>query len=400
MLRELLALAYIVVADHSSPEARGRMMGTISFVWGLASILGPALGGFVIAWLSWRWIFYINLPLGSLALLGIYLFLKDTRLKKQEAPIDVLGATTLCISVLSLLVACMLGGRSLPWVSAEMGTLGLVTLLSGGAFVLAEKRAREPILDLMFFAVRGFSMGNASAFFSSVAVFSLSAFAPIFIQGALGRPPAQLGITMVFLSLAWSLGAFLCGRIVNRRRERILSILGSAMLACGSGWMLLFSPDTTLLEFSAALALAGMGMGFVSISTLLAVQNSLDESDLGIATSSQQFSRTLGGTIGIGVCGSLVSLHLGRALESLRSSGGDMGRVPEELAAQISRNMESLLDPGFQQMISPQVLGVLQGAVTAGVRMVFWCTLAASLVSLLFCLRLPASAPGPKERIP
>lgn len=388
------ALAYIVVSDHSPPEMRGKMMGLISFVWGLASILGPALGGLVITWLSWRWLFYINLPLGTLALLGILFCLRESRAKKSEAPVDFLGAATLSAAVMALLTACMLGGRNYPWLSPQIAGLLVLTALAGAGFIHTEKRAAEPILDLKFFRVRGFSMANGSAFFSSVSIFSLSAYAPLYIQGALGKTPAQLGITMVSLSLAWSVGAFLCGRLINRQREKPLSVGGSLMLAASSGWMLLFTPATTLATCAAALAVAGLGMGFVSISTLLAVQNSLDESHLGIATSSQQFARTLGGTIGIGICGSVVSLHLGKTL-SLLSGASEHSQVPAEVAARLSRNVESLFDPQFQTGLPESALQVLRQAVGSGVEMVFWGTLAASLLSLVFCLLLePYPAPG------
>jgi EmrB/QacA subfamily drug resistance transporter len=388
------ALAYIVVSDHSPPEMRGKMMGIISFVWGLASILGPALGGFVITWLSWRWLFYINLPLGTLALLGILFCLRESRAKKSEAPIDFLGAATLSAAVMALLTACMLGGRNVPWLSPEIAGLFLVTALAGAGFIHAERRAVEPILDLKFFRVRGFSMANGSAFFSSVSIFSLSAYAPLYIQGALGKTPAQLGITMVSLSLAWSVGAFLCGRLVNPQREKPLSIAGSFMLAASSGWMLLFTPSTTLTTCAAALALAGLGMGFVSISTLMAVQNSLDESNLGIATSSQQFARTLGGTIGIGICGSVVSLHLGKTLSHL-TGPLQYSEIPAEAADRLSRNVESLFDPQFQMGLPESALQTLRDAVGNGVEMVFWGTLAASLLSLVFCLLLrPYPTPG------
>ncbi|MCU0588139.1 MAG: MFS transporter [Syntrophobacteraceae bacterium] len=390
------ALAYIVVSDHSAPRERGKMMGLISFVWGLASILGPALGGFLITWLSWRWIFYINLPLGALALLGILLFLRDTRAKKPEAPIDYLGTALLSTSVIALLVACMMGGRSYPWLSLEMAGLALLTLGSGMAFLWTEGRAREPLLDLRFFRSRGFSTANASAFFSSVAIFSLAAYTPLYIQGALGKTPAELGITMVSLSLAWSVGAFVCGRLVSRRREKPLSIVGSLMLASASVWMLLFTASTSLVECSAALALAGAGMGLVSISTLLVVQNSLDESNLGVSTSAQQFSRTLGGTIGIGICGSLVSLQLGRAMSELSRSPLSH-EIPHDLGVRLSQNIESLLDPHFQQTLSTDVLGALQGAVGRGVEMVFACTLGASILSLVFCLLLPSWRPAPMD---
>jgi EmrB/QacA subfamily drug resistance transporter len=382
------ALAYIVVADLSSPETRGKMMGLISFVWGVASILGPALGGFIVTYFSWRWIFYINLPLGGAALLGIVLFLKETREKTRGASIDYFGVLALSMAVLALLIAFMLGGRSYPWFSVEIAALFGVSIVAAGGFYYAEKWAKEPVLALEFFRVRGFSLANASAFFSSFAIFSLSAFSPLFIQGALGKTPAQLGFAMVSLSLSWSIGAFVCGQLVNRRREKPLSILGSLVLAASTALMLTFSSATSLPLYSMALALAGLGMGFVSITTLLVVQNSLASSNLGVATSSQQFARTLGGTIGIGISGSMVTMHLAGILGTLMQSAAG-GEIPASLAARLMQSIESLFQPETQQLLSASVLKALQEAVGSGVEMVFWGSLVASLLSLLLCCLLP-----------
>lgn len=382
------ALAYIVVADISAPEARGKMMGLISFVWGVAGIMGPALGGFMVDALSWRWIFMINLPLGGAALLGVLLYLKDTREKRREASIDYLGAMTLSVAVLALLIAFMLGGRKYPWLSMETAGLFVLTLLAACSFYYAEKWAKEPILALEFFRIRGFSMANASAFFSSFAIFSLSAFSPLFIQGALGKSPAQLGLTMVPLTLAWSVGAAACGQLINRRREKSLSILGSIMLVAGTGWMLTFSASTSLAACSSALALAGLGMGFVSITTLLVVQNSLASTNLGVATSSQQFARTLGGTIGIGMSGSLVTAHLTQVLAGL-SESSIHGEHSVSLATHLGESVESIFQPEFQSTLPPAILRILQEAVGSGVDTVFWGALIASALSLLFCCLLP-----------
>jgi EmrB/QacA subfamily drug resistance transporter len=385
------ALAYIVVADLSPPETRGKMMGLISFVWGAASIIGPALGGLVVTYFSWRWIFYVNLPLGALALLGIALFLRDTREKKPGAAMDYLGALTLSVAVLALLMAFMLGGRSTPWLSFEITGLLGVTMVAAWGFYHAEKRAKEPVLAMEFFRVRGFSAANASAFFSSFAIFSLSAFVPLYIQGALGKTPAQLGIAMVPLSLSWSVGALVCGRVVNRQREKSLSILGSILLAASTVWMLSFSGSTSLSLCSAALALAGLGMGFVSITTLLVVQNSLKASNLGVATSSQQFARTLGGTIGIGISGSLVTVHLTTVLDALRTSS-IAGEMPASLATHLSQSIESLFQPEVQNLLSAVLLKSLREAVGGGVEMVFGISLVAALLSLLCCFLLPPVA--------
>jgi MFS family permease len=382
------ALAYVVVADIAAPEKRAKMMGLISFVWGVASILGPALGGLIVSALSWRWIFYLNLPLGCTALLAILLYLKEARVKQSHPSLDFLGALTLSVAVLALLTVFLLGGRSYPWCSWEIAGLALMALGGGIGFYLAEKRAKDPILALGFFRNLEFSLANGSAFFGSWAIFSLSAYSPLFIQGVLDRSPAELGIAMVPLSLGWSVGALLCGQSVTREREKPYSIFGSVLLAIATALAVTYSPTTSLIVFSATLAIAGIGMGIVSVATLLMVQNSLDAANLGVATSSQQFARTLGGTIGIGISGSLATANLAKGLESLLASS-DPTLVPSSIIQNLLANVEGILQPEIQAGLSPMVQKTLQEAVEKGVRMVFWSALAASLISFLCCLWVP-----------
>lgn len=382
------ALAYIVVADISAPEQRGKMMGLISFVWGVASVLGPAVGGFIVAYFSWRWIFYINIPLGGLALCGIVFYLTDLREKKQEVCIDFWGATALSIFILAVLVVFMVGGRTYDWVSPQILVLLLIAAVSGLLFYHVERRAREPILNLNFFRVRGFSMANGAAFFSSFAVFSLSAYVPLFIQGALGKTPAQLGIAMIPLSLGWSGGALLCGQLINRSREKPFSLFGAFLLLAGSGALLTFSTATPLFVCSAVLAVAGLGMGFVSIGTLLMVQNSLGTSDLGVATSSHQFARTLGGTIGIGASGGLVTVYLTKNLEGMMS-GASHGELLPSIFTNLAENIQGLFQPEMQAILSAGLQRSLQEAVAAGVETVFWISTAAALISLVLSFLLP-----------
>jgi len=383
------ALAYIVVADLSPVEKRAKWMGFISFVWGIASILGPALGGFIVACMSWRWIFFLNVPIGALALLGIFLFMRDARETRTQADIDYAGALTLVLSVLALLLAFMLGGRTYSWLSVEI--LALLAVAVGGAvgFCIAEKSASDPILRLSFFGNSGFSMANASAFFSSFAIFSLSSYSPLFIQGGMGKSPAQLGLAMVPLSLAWSLGAIVCGQLVGPKTEKPFALAGSFLLVAGSLPTLSFSPSTSLAFCSFTLALAGFGMGIVSVSTLLIVQNSLGASNLGVSTSSQQFARTLGGTIGVGLSGSLVAAQLAKALDPLIHSALGDG-LPVSVFKHLSANIESLLQPEIQAALSPHLQKTLQAAVASGVEVVFWAVLITAVISLVFCCLLPA----------
>ena len=383
------ALAYIVLADISPPGKRGKMMALISFVWGLSSVLGPTLGGFIVNYFSWRWIFFINIPFGVLAVMGIARYLKETREKKTDASIDFLGALTLSLTILALLTAFLLGGQAYRWSSFQILGLLVIALGSGIAFYYVEKGAMEPVLPLDFFRVRGFSFGNASAFFASFAIFSLSAYSPLYIQGALGKPPIELGIAMVPLSLGWSIGALTCGQMIHLLGEKPSALIGSVLLVVGSFWTLSFSTGTSLIMFSMVLTVAGLGMGFVSIGTLLLVQNSLSDSDLGVATASHQFSRTLGGTIGIGISGSFVTAKLSKAISGIANTDF-VGKIFSLPSPHMHHSVEALFKPEIQSLLSTAAKKALQEAVLQGVTVVFWTSVLAAVVCFVFSYILPS----------
>jgi len=382
------ALVYIVLADISSPEKRGKTLSFASFIWGLASVLGPTIGGFIVTYFSWRWIFFINVPLGGVSLLGIFLYLIEVREKKKEMAIDVWGSLSLTVSVLSLLTTCLLAGQHYKWTSPHI--LGLLVVTVGFAVLLfqIEKRAKEPILPIEFFKIRGFSIGNAASFFSSFAIFSLFAFSPLFIQGALGKTPLQLAMAMLSLSLGWSIGALFCGQAVQWLRKKPSAIAGGILMVSGCGATLMFSVSTSLVESAVVFFIVGLGMGFVSIPTLLIVQDSLDISDLGVATSSHQFARTLGGTVGIGIAGSFVSARLSSSMEAL-SISGLLENMPASSQLQLQTNLENILRPEILAQLSTEVQKIIQEAVVQGVMRVFWLTLLVSLITFIFCLLLP-----------
>ena len=382
------ALTYIVLSDISSPQKRGKMMSIASFVWGVASVLGPTIGGFIVNYFSWRWIFFINLPVGAVSLLGIFLYLIETREKRKKVSIDYLGILTLSTTILALLIAFLLAGRSYDWLSFQIVGLFVITAGAGLAFYHVEKRAREPLLPIDFFKLRRFSIGNGAAFFASFAIFSLSAFSPLFIQGALGKTPVQLGLAMVPLSLGWSFGALFCGQLVNLMGKRTASILGGVLLVLGSAMTISFSSATSLTFCSIVLTVAGLGMGFVSIATLLLVQNSVDISNLGIATASHQFTRTLGGTLGIGISGSIVTVTFLNALEKVMSFDLRQ-KIDPGLFSQIQQNVENIFRPEIQTLLSADVLQALQEAVGHGVMPMFWVSLLSSIVCLVFSIMLP-----------
>jgi len=385
----IFALVYIVLSDISSPEERGRMMSLASFVWGVASVLGPSVGGFIVNYFSWRWVFFINIPLGGISFVGIYLYFTETRKKRKEVSIDILGLATLSLATLALLTGFLLAGEGRSWFSPEVMGLFLLTAAAGTAFYHVEKRVKEPVIPMGFFSVKGFRTGTVAIFFCSFTIFGLMAFSPLFIQGALGKTPAELGIAMLSLSLAWSLGALVCGYVVRRVGSRAAALVGGLFLLAGCGMTLSFSVSTPLLTCFAALSLAGFGMGAVSIPTLLTVQDSLEPEDMGIATASHQFSRTLAGTIGVGISGSLVSTRITGAVNTLISSNATSGISAEGLQ-RVTQDIENLLRPEFQTSLPAEVLNLLHEMVAQGVMAVFVMSTVTAIVCFAFCCWLPA----------
>jgi predicted MFS family arabinose efflux permease len=293
-------------------------------------------------------------------------------------------------TILSLLTVFLLAGRDYPWHSPQVIGLLAVAAGSGVGFYHAEKRAAEPLLPLEFFRIPDFSFGNAAVLMSSFSIFSLAAFTPLFVQGAMGRTPVALGIAMVFLSLGWSVGAVVCGRMVKHGREKIFSLMGALFMILGCALMVRFSSATTLAACSAALALAGGGMGFVSISTLLIVQNSIGSAHLGVATSSHQFTRTLGGTIGVGVCGSLMTAAFSGRLDALAESVRHAG-LTAAVSGQIRQNYENFFKPEVQSLLSPELRHLLHESLGRSVITVFWIALAAAVACLAIGILLPGS---------
>ena len=377
------ALVYIVLTDVAPPGKRAQTLSLASFIWGIASISGPTLGGFLVSFCSWRWIFFLNIPLGLLSLGGIGFFLVEMREKRSIVNLDFAGVMTLSGFILGLLTIFMVGGHEVDWRSAEVVLLASGTAVLGIAFYFLEKRAKDPILDLAFFRHRSFTFGNGAVFFSSFAIFPLFAYAPLFIQGALGKTPVQVGGAMLSLSLGWSIGSLLIGHSLQRLDPKNAAIIGSLLMLSGCAATLSFTADTTITMCFVVFQIVGIGMGFVALPTLIAVQNSLRQEDLGVATSVHQLSRTLGGTVGIGVCGGMVMNRLTDTLGKMLGDSRSGMQVPN------LQNMESIFHPDMSAQLPSDYRPLLQAAVAENTSIIFWFILMAASLCCLCALLLP-----------
>ena len=384
------ALVYIVLSKVAPPGKRAQTLSLGSTIWGVSSVIGPTLGGFIVSYFSWRWIFFINIPIGLLSLAGIAFFLRLPRQHiEKSATLDFTGLFLFSCAILGILTIFITGGREIPWVSPSMAMLIVATFIMGVLFYSVEKRAVDPMIDFRYFKIRNFSLGNGAIFLASFTIFSFFAYAPLYIQGSLGLSPMQVGIAMVSLSLGWSIGALFFGRTSNDGSERLWSIAGGVVLLAGSLLTMRFDLHTTMVECFLVFFVVGIGMGFVSLATLILVQNSVSDEDLGVVTSFHQFGRSLGGTIGVGICGGLVTNGLFRRLES------GSALLPEQLMISLQQSIENLLLPEFQMSVPQSVAETLQNAVLSGVFAVFVMATLSSFLCLLCCFFL--SKPIAKE---
>ncbi len=375
-----MALVYIVLSDVSAPEKRAKTLALGSFVWGISSVVGPSIGGFITTYMSWRWIFFINVPIGLVSLTGITVLFTEIRTKKQKVNLDIKGAVTLAGCILCLLTFILTGGEQFPWISAPIIILAFLSVVFGVGFIMAENRAVEPVLSLKFFKYSGFVLGNSAAFLSSFGVFSLFAYAPLFIQGALRKTPMEVGYVMLTLSLGWTGAPIIISRVIHKTTNKMAISTGAILLTVGSGYALSFDSSTTMIECLSSFAVIGLGMGAVSICTLLVVQSALHVKDLGVATSSQQFSRTLGGTIGVAIAGAIAT----SSLVSLLRSAGD--KIPPDVFSQVAENMENVFKPEFFTPLSQTIQSFLQNAIADSISTVFWIVFGTAILTLISSL--------------
>ncbi len=383
------ALVYIVLSEVAAPEQRGKTLSLASSIWGIASVLGPPLGGIIVTWFSWRWIFWINVPIGALALYGIWGFFAETRQKTKRGNLDIAGIALMTTGLLCLLGLLLMGGRSFAWLSGPAMALMAAVPVCALGFYLAEKRAHDPLIALLFFSQPGFSAGNAAVFLSSFAIFALFAFAPLFIQGVMGRSPMEVGMGMLALSLGWSVGSLVLGQVVHRAGQKTAAIGGALLLSGGCALPLFFGTNTTMTALFGAYILIGLGMGAVSLATLLVVQESLELKDLGVATSTHQLGRTMGGTVGVGVCGGVVNLGLSSMNGALSATTG-----AQDLPADMGDALAQILRPDVLGQLPADVRLHLQETIAITMQNVQWVVLAAALLCAVVCLTIPARRPA------
>ena len=365
----VMPVAITIVGDIYSLEERGRVQGAFSGVWALASLIGPLLGGIITDALSWRWIFYLNVPFGLVSAWMLHRWLREET-GRTEHRLDVLGTVSLTAAVTLMLLALIEGPESWGWRDAR--TLGLLAGSAAGLalFFWQERRAPEPMLPLDLFQNRLIAVASAGNFLLGALLFSITAYVPMFGQGVLGGSAIDAGSILATILIGWPIASTLAGRMLLRVGYRTMSVGGATLTVAGSLLLARAGAATTRLEVMAAMLVIGLGLGFLSMPYLLGVQSAVPWQRRGVATSSVQFFRNIGGAVAVAALGALLNARL----RAIAGPGADANAV---------------LDPALRTRLAPATVHHLVSALLHGIQGVFIALAGLAVVSFAVALLFP-----------
>jgi len=362
-------IATTIIGDIYRPVERARIQGYISGVFGVAAIIGPMLGAFLVQHVTWSLVFWINLPIGAATFVMFGLFLHERQTPRRHR-IDYVGSALMMFGAGSLMLALVEFGNSagMPTTAALAGAgLGALVVLA-----VHERGAAEPILPLRLWRDRVIAIGSFSGFTGGVVMMSINGFLPLYVQGAMGRSPTAAGMALGAASVSWTFASLAAGRLMIRTSYRRAAAIGGFSLIVGAAVLATLDPSSSLLWAAAGSLLIGVGMGFCNTSFLVSTQASVGYSGRAAATSSIMFMRIVGNSVGAAVFGAILNFGVGR-------------RIPHAGDA-----VNRLLQPAARGSLGAAEIARLSDAIGAGLHNVYVVAGVVAVISLALALALPA----------
>ena len=381
----IVPIGMTVIGDIYTLRERARVQGFFSLVWGMASILGPLAGGFITEQWSWRWVFYINIPVGLAAAFVVGLALAEPE-KTKRPQIDYWGATLLTFSITLLLI---LIGEVKDWrIWAHPGMMASAAgvIILTWLFVRSERRAAEPIMPFSIFRNPVVFYGFITGLLVGTAMFGAIAFIPLFVQGTLGGTATEAGSILTPLLLGWVVFALIGGRLMLRVGVRPMVVSGLAAVFVSFIFLARFNQFTPRWALLADIGLLGSGMGLTMLTLIIATQNSVERDQLGIATSLTQFSRSIGGAVGVAVMGTVLMVGLASQKGEIQRLSG----LSEAEVEKIVSNPSALIEPGLRSQLPPTLLHAMEGALAHALHNVFIVGAVFAALALLSGFRMPS----------
>jgi EmrB/QacA subfamily drug resistance transporter len=367
-------ISMTLIGDLYTMEERARIQGYLASVWGVSSIAGPLVGGLIVQYSHWAWIFWMNVPFGILALIGIHLFLKEDFERKKRS-VDYAGASLFFLGVSSLMIILVQGGTAWAWNSLPLLGLAGFSLLMFGLFLRQETRAAEPIMPLELWRERLIAVANTATLTAGMVMIGLTTFLPTFVQGVMGRNAVVAGFTLTAMSLGWPLASTIAGRMLIRRGSVALSRFGGIMIFLGGLMFVLMRGSSGPWYAGAASFLVGVGMGFLNTTFIVSIQSSVGWEQRGVATASNMFTRIMGNALGAAVFGGVLNQVIVSYLRARDSSVS-----LDDLRLLLDSGAGSLGGAGNE---------LLQAALASGLNAVYWGVFIAGTVTLGLVLLMP-----------
>ncbi|HEX8824774.1 MAG TPA: MDR family MFS transporter [Archangium sp.] len=355
--------ALTIIGDIYTLEERAKVQGAFSGVWGLAGLVGPLTGGLIVKYLSWHWVFFINVPVG-LGAGGLLVAFFHEQVQRKPQKLDFAGAALLSTGVVAMLIGVQGLGRNL--LALPVAAVLLV------AFVLVERKVAEPVIPMSIFKIPAIAISSAAGALFSAAMFGATTYVPLYVQGVLGGSPTLAGGMITPMIVGWPVASIVAGRLLLKTGFRPLIIGGLGLSAVGTAMMALWlKPNSSLLIPELAMGLFGIGLGFAATALLIAVQTSVGWELRGVATASNMFFRTIGGALGVGLMGGVLVSQL------LKDPNVPLAAANE------------LLGPEHGRGLPPDVLKTLSGALSSGLTINFWIICAATVAAFAAGLFFP-----------
>jgi EmrB/QacA subfamily drug resistance transporter len=387
--------AFASIGDLFSPAERGKWQGVIAASFGIASVFGPSLGGWITDNLGWRWVFYVNLPVGAVALATLIYGFPGAGTRRHGRRIDWLGVATIVLAVVPLLVGLTWAGVTYPWGSVQViASLGF-SLVMFVAFYVAERAAAEPLLPLDLFRNQIFTSAAIASFFIGPLFLGLGIYLPLFVQGVLRQSATSSGAIITPMTLGTVVTNIIGGQLISRTgRYRIIALAGLVITIFGTLLTIGMGPNTDTFTLVRNMIITGLGFGFVLPVYTIAVQNAMPYNRLGVVTSSVQFTRSIGSTIGVAILGTVVSTvyassfakaqtpALTRALAAAAASGHALPSDPQVL---VSPAAQAAIQAGFERLLGPQAGGALYSQFLAAVQSGLLDAIRAAFFTMLIC---------------
>ena len=411
----MMALSFASVGDLFPPAERGKYQGIVAGVFGLSSVIGPTLGGFITDNLSWNWVFYINVPLGLAVIVLFIRFFPHIRPDRLARRLDYAGMALLVLIVVPLLVGLSLGGVEFEWLSLQVVGILLFAILMIVAFIAVEQRADEPIMPLSIYSNRVVSISLLAVFITGFGMFGAIIFVPLFFQGVLGASATSSGSFLTPMMLSMVVAATLAGQTLSRfgGHYRIQGLIGIAIMCGGMVLMSRMTADTSYVQAVGSIVVMGLGLGITFPSFTISVQNAVPHNLLGVVTSATQFYRSVGGALGLAVLGSYMASRFAAGLSD--SLPAEVRRaLPEEQLNEMSNNPQVLVNPealaGLKTSLADggeqgtEVLSILlmtlRESLAGAISDVFVLgaiTLAVGFVATIFLKEVPLRTRGPER---